>query len=161
MRSAIWWIRRDLRLTDNQALQGAIAAGGAVIPLFILDPTLLDSPWVGEKRLTFLFAGLHALDEQLRALGSRLIVREGKPLTVLQTLCAEQQITNIHAERDHSPYAAERDAAVAETLPLNLYDGVTIRALGTAKKDNDTPYVVFTPYAKRWRDNPPIKGRKF
>ena len=36
--AAIWWIRRDLRLSDNPALTAAVAAGGPVIPLFIRDP---------------------------------------------------------------------------------------------------------------------------
>lgn len=35
----IWWIRRDLRLTDNAALQAALQAG-SVIPAFILNAAL-------------------------------------------------------------------------------------------------------------------------
>ena len=34
---AILWFRRDLRLRDNEALQAALAGGGAVIPVFNLD----------------------------------------------------------------------------------------------------------------------------
>ena len=32
-----WWVRKDLRLSDNPALVAACAAGGPVIPVFILD----------------------------------------------------------------------------------------------------------------------------
>ena len=35
--TSIWWIRRDLRLTDNPALHSALGQG-QVIPVFILDP---------------------------------------------------------------------------------------------------------------------------
>ncbi|MCB0029126.1 MAG: deoxyribodipyrimidine photo-lyase, partial [Anaerolineales bacterium] len=35
---AIWWIRRDLRLTDNPTLTAAHAGNRPVIPLFIQDP---------------------------------------------------------------------------------------------------------------------------
>ena len=79
----IWWIRRDLRLTDNQALAAALAQGEQVIPVFVLDPALLDSPYAGEKRLAFLFGGLRQLDADLRARGSRLVVRRGEPLAEL------------------------------------------------------------------------------
>ena len=44
MKVNLWWIRRDLRLADNQALYAAMEDGSAVIPLFILDPALLSSP---------------------------------------------------------------------------------------------------------------------
>ena len=37
--TAIWWVRRDFRLSDNPALIAA-AQRGAVIPVFILDPVL-------------------------------------------------------------------------------------------------------------------------
>ncbi|MGQ9787624.1 MAG: deoxyribodipyrimidine photo-lyase, partial [Anaerolineae bacterium] len=46
MRTAIWWLRRDLRLSDNQALAAALADADAVLPVFILDPALLRSPYV-------------------------------------------------------------------------------------------------------------------
>ncbi len=153
-RAAIWWIRRDLRLTDNAALQGALLAAGEgapVIPLFVMDPALLNSAWVGEKRLAFLFAGLRALDASLRARGSRLIVRSGKPADVLARVYAESEARTIYAERDHSPYAQARDAALAQTLPLHLVDGVSMRPPAAVQKADGSPYTVFTPYSKAWK----------
>lgn len=66
MSVAIWWIRRDLRLTDNQALTAACQSAATVIPLFILDPTILASAWASPQRSAFLFGGLRALDNALR-----------------------------------------------------------------------------------------------
>ena len=86
MPAAIWWIRRDLRLFDNQALQAAIDHGGQVLPVFILDPALLHSRFTGEKRLAFLFESLRSLDAELEARGSGLILRQGNPLEELQRL---------------------------------------------------------------------------
>jgi deoxyribodipyrimidine photo-lyase len=147
---AIWWIRRDLRLTDNQALTAACQSATVVIPLFILDPTILASAWASPQRTAFLFGSLQALDKALRERGSRLIVRQGEPADVLATLSAEQGVTTIHAERDHTPYAQQRDATVAARLPLVLHEGVTIRPLATVLKSDGTPYLVYTPYQKRW-----------
>ena len=31
------WFSRDLRLTDNPALAAAIARGGPIVPVFVLD----------------------------------------------------------------------------------------------------------------------------
>ena len=55
MKTAIWWIRRDLRLADNQALVEALRQAEVVVPVFVLDPILLSSEYVGQARLGFLF----------------------------------------------------------------------------------------------------------
>jgi deoxyribodipyrimidine photo-lyase len=107
----IWWLRRDLRLADNPALTQALAASPTVIPLFILDPALLNSRYhhKAQKRQAFLFASLKLLDADLRSRGSRLIVRSGPPLKVLTSLVGETQATAIFAAEDYSPYARQRD----------------------------------------------------
>ena len=61
MTTAIWWVRRDLRLFDNLALHTALDRAAQVIPVFVLDPLLLESDYTGEKRRAFLFGGLRAL----------------------------------------------------------------------------------------------------
>jgi deoxyribodipyrimidine photo-lyase len=38
MQTAIWWIRRDLRLRDNEALTAAVTQAEFVIPVFIIEP---------------------------------------------------------------------------------------------------------------------------
>jgi deoxyribodipyrimidine photo-lyase len=59
-RPAIWWVRRDFRLSDNPALQAAVEEGGPVLPLFVLDPVLLRNP--GKGREPWMRASLAALD---------------------------------------------------------------------------------------------------
>ena len=77
-RPAIWWVRRDFRLSDNPALRAAVDEGGPVLPLFVLDPVLLRSP--GKGRGPWMRASLAALDADLRSLGSPgLTVVQGKP----------------------------------------------------------------------------------
>ncbi len=62
--TSIWWIRRDLRLTDNLTLHAALKAA-PVIPVFILDPHLRSR--TPARRQNFLFEGLHALQQRLAA----------------------------------------------------------------------------------------------
>ena len=100
--TSIWWIRRDLRLTDNPALQAALEAGPVVLPVFILDPAFSDS---SRRRRDFLYEGLHALDRDLRERGSYLILRKGKPVQVLGQLLWETDSEGIYAEEDFTPYA--------------------------------------------------------
>ncbi|MEZ4710840.1 MAG: deoxyribodipyrimidine photo-lyase [Caldilineaceae bacterium] len=148
---AIWWIRRDLRLTDNPALQAALAHTSQVIPLFILDSRLLNSSYGSPKRTAFLLAGLRALDDALRQRNSRLIVRQGKPLVELARLCREVSGAHIFAQRDFSQYARQRDSAVAAKLPITFTEGVAIRPVDAVCKDDGAPYTVYTPYSRKWK----------
>jgi deoxyribodipyrimidine photo-lyase len=143
----IWWIRRDLRLTDNAALHSALEAG-PVIPLFILDPAF-DS--TSPRRKDFLYEGLHALDKDLRKRGSYLTIRQGKPLEVLRQLVKQTGATAIFAEEDFTPYARKRDAEVEHHLPLTLVNGQTVHHPATVLKADGNPYTVYTPYSKAWK----------
>ncbi|HOU14208.1 MAG TPA: deoxyribodipyrimidine photo-lyase [Anaerolineae bacterium] len=154
MGTAIWWIRRDLRLSDNQALHAALDSAARVLPVFILDPALWNSPYTGEKRRAFLLGGLRALDADLRARGSRLIVRQGRPDEELARLRDETGAEAIFAEADVSPYARRRDARVAAHLPLRLIGGLTVRPPEAVRKQDGGVYTVYTPYSRVWRALP-------
>lgn len=155
-RTVLWWVRRDLRLHDNHALTESLRAGGRVIPVFILDPALINSRYTGEKRLSFLFGGLRELDADLRSRGSRLIVRQGDPGMQLAKLVHETDAAIVFAEQDHSPYAAARDSRVATDVNLRLVASTAIRPPGTVLKSDGTPYTVFTPFSRAWLSMTPV-----
>ena len=144
----IWWIRRDLRLQDNPALTAALQGADQFIPLFILEPDLLSQ--AAPKRRAFLLNALADLDAQLRALGSRLILRQGPALKALTTLAAELGGAQIFAQEDFSPYARKRDAEIGRQLDLQLLPGEVLRHPQAVLKSDQTPYVVFTPYKHTW-----------
>ena len=150
--TAIWWIRRDLRLTDNAALHTALAAG-SVIPTFILDPAFSYS---SPRRKNFLYEGLHALNKDLRARGSFLVLRSGKPIEALKQLLAETNANLIYAEQDFTPYARRRDEEIARFLPLELIQGQTVQHPSGVLKADGKPYAVFTPYSKAWKAKLPF-----
>jgi cryptochrome len=62
-----------------------------------------------------LFQALEALDEELRSLGSRLVVAHGQPLEVFGRIFSEHDtVKSLSFETDTEPYARERDAKVTE-----------------------------------------------
>jgi deoxyribodipyrimidine photo-lyase len=62
------------------------------VPLFVLDPVLLRGRCASAPRTKFMLGCLAALDEQLRARGSRLVVRRGSPEKVLLELSRDVEI---------------------------------------------------------------------
>jgi len=151
--NTIWWIRRDLRLTDNAALHTALEAG-SVLPVFILDPAF-DSR--SPQRKSFLYEGLHALDKELRKRNSYLLIRRGKPLDVLKHLVNQTKAEAIFAEEDFTPLARKRDLEIEHHLPLHLVDGQTVHPPNAVLKTDGKPYTVYTPYSKVWKAKLPSK----
>jgi deoxyribodipyrimidine photo-lyase len=150
---ALWWIRRDLRLHDAPALHAALRSAAAVVPVFILDPTLARAPGAAIRR-RFLIGGLRALDAALHARGGCLVVREGSPAEVLEALMAETGASAIFAERDLTPYARRRDAFVARSLPLRLVGHPTIHPPESLVRADGGAYRVFGAFRRVWEAFP-------
>jgi deoxyribodipyrimidine photo-lyase len=145
--TSVWWIRCDLRLTDNPTLDSALTAG-EVVPVFILDPAFSSS---SPRRKSFLYEELATLDKDLQSRGSYLVTRKGKPIDVLPQLLADTNASAIFAEEDYTPYARRRDSLVASQLPLKLVAGQTVHHPSHATKADGKPYTVYTPYSKAWK----------
>jgi deoxyribodipyrimidine photo-lyase len=145
MAPSVLWFRRDLRLADNPALLAAVDAGGGdgVVPLFVLDDTLLRSS--GPNRVAFLFRSLRLLDE---ALGGRLVVRRGRPSTVVAEVMREVAASSVHVSADFGVYGRRRDAEVDGLVRTGSPYAVDP---GSIVKTDGTPFRVFTPYLRAWR----------
>jgi deoxyribodipyrimidine photo-lyase len=149
MSTSVWWVRRDIRLADNGALQSA-ASRGPVVPLFVWEDGLLGS--AGGLRRAFLFEALDRLDDSV---GRALIYRDGPAETAVPEFCRLVGADTVHITEDFAPWGRERDARVEKALAAS---GVTlVRAdtpyvirPGTVRKDDGTPLKVFTPFYKRW-----------
>ena len=73
MSTAILWLRRDLRLADNPALQALLQDGHLVVPVFIHDEP--DPDWLtGGASAWWLHHSLVALKQALQQLGSELLI---------------------------------------------------------------------------------------
>jgi deoxyribodipyrimidine photo-lyase len=158
------WFRRDLRLHDNTALAAAAeACGGAVIPVFVLDDAILYGRWASPARTAWLLENLRALDDELRARGSRLVLRRGEPLAELLAVARACDAQGVYWNRDYTPYALRRDAQAKLELRAaglaahSFKDGVVFELLEVATQEG-RPYSVYSPYARRWRERLAAEG---
>ncbi len=159
MAGVLWWIRRDVRLDDNLVIQHARSSGYAIIPVFILDPHILEQ--AAPPHQNFLFEGLQYLDSRLtQEHRARLIVRQGKPAEELARLIHETGATKILAEEDYSPYARRRDQEVAEHARLEVVTGATIHHPSVVTHSDGRPYKVYSAFSRAWKALP-FPGRSF
>lgn len=141
MTPVIVWFRRDLRLDDLPALTAAADAGAdGVVPLFVVDPSLLGP--AGPNRRRFLAGALRALD---RELGGSLVLRHGSPQVVVADLAAEVGASLVVASADFGPYGATRDRAVSQSLAT----------AGRALRVVDSPYAVVPGTLRGASGSPP------
>lgn len=153
MTTSLLWFRRDLRLSDNPALVEAVREADDVVGVFCLDPALLGP--AGDVRRHHLFRTLAALDESMEG---NLVVRTGDPTSVIPELAVEVEAASVHLAEDFGPYGRRRDGAVAE---LVTGSGVELVRTGSAyavppgsiENTSGSPYKVFTPFSRAWRDH--------
>jgi deoxyribodipyrimidine photo-lyase len=141
------WFRRDLRIGDNPALLEAIAAGEEIVPVFILDKSLIKS--AGTKRLAYLGRSLRLLDESLN---NSLHVMVGEQSEVLKELMKRYNAASVHISTEYEPYGVARDSRVeAAGIPLVRTGSPYAVAPGRVVKPSDaTPYKVYTPFYRAW-----------
>lgn len=148
---SIVWFRRDLRVRDNPALAEACAVG-EVLPVFVVDPAFQAA---GAPRRALLHDCLAALDE---AIGGALVIRTGDPADEIPALAEAVDASTVYVAKDYGPYGRRRDETVADALRGG---GRRLRGVaspyavdpGAVTKDDGSPYSVFTPYSRRWRDH--------
>lgn len=103
------WFKRDLRLHDHAALVGA-SQQGAILPLYILEPSLWHQPDLSHRHYVFLRECLEDLDA---ALDGQLVVRVGEAVHVLQQLHATTPITQIWSHQETwNNWTYQRDRTV-------------------------------------------------
>jgi deoxyribodipyrimidine photo-lyase len=154
--TAIHWFRRDLRLSDNAALAAALEHYDQVIPVFVFDAHLLRGPTISPARLAFLLGCLEDLDTHLRRLGSRLVVREGRPEEELPRVAQETGAAAVFFNRDYTPYARRRDAQVerrlrAQGLQVQQVQDAVLVEPGAVLTKAGTPYTVYAPFWRAWQ----------
>lgn len=154
-RTALVWLRRDLRLDDHAAFYHALKHGEVVLPVFVFDAAILDALPRDDRRVDFIHQSVAALKADLNALGGDLLVRQGLPVDEIPRLAAELGADAVFCNRDYEPAARERDAEVARRLSergIAFHDSKdqvifeTDEVLTGAGK----PFSVFTPYKNAW-----------
>lgn len=152
----IFWFRRDLRLEDNAALWRALKDKNPVVPIFVFDRNILDKlDDTRDPRVTFIFHTIKTIQEELRNHHSALEVFYGFPDNAFRSLLEKYRIEKVFANHDYEPYATERDEVVRKLLNDNNVSFHTskdqvIFEKSEIARDDGSPYVVFTPYSRKW-----------
>ena len=154
----LFWFRRDLRLHDNAALYHALKSGNPVLPVFLFDTeilTQLDDKQ--DRRVEFIHQALQELQTQLTQIGSTLVIKHGSPATCWEELTQHYNVAEVYTNHDYEPAAIRRDKAIGEWLNARgiafyTYKDQCIFEKNEVLSGAGTPYTVFTPYSRKWKE---------
>lgn len=154
----IFWFRRDLRLDDNAGLFYALKQIEGVLPIFIFDTTILSQLPKDDARVTFIHERLEIIQKQLEGIGKSLAIFHGTPMEVFEKIISEQNITSVFTNTDYEPYARKRDLDLFQlfkekNIAFKTCKDQVIFEKSEVTKEDGLPYVVYTPYSKKWKEN--------
>jgi deoxyribodipyrimidine photo-lyase len=157
VRVHLFWFRRDLRIEDNAGLFEAGREGTPVLPLFIFDPKILGrSEDRKDRRVHYIHRSLQNIKEILERRNSTLLTYYDSPMATFSRLLETYDVGAVYCNRDYEPEAIARDEEIASYCQrlgvpfLSIKDQVIFEG-AEIKKQDGSPYTVFTPYAKRWK----------
>lgn len=153
----VFWFRRDLRLHDNHGFYQALKSSNAVLPVFIFDKNILNTlSDKKDRRVSFIHHTLKMLSDELLTHGSSLFVLHDEPLNAFKIICDSFSVKEIFTNHDYEPYAIERDSKIEEWLQsknisFHTFKDQVIFEKSEVVKPDGTPYTIFTPYSKIWK----------
>jgi deoxyribodipyrimidine photo-lyase len=121
--TAIVWFRNDLRVHDNEALTEAIQKADNVIPVYVFDTRIfLGKTSFGFRkterfRAKFIIESVLDLQQQLRKLGSDLIIRVGHPEDEIFTIAKLSKSSWVYCNRERT----SEEVKVQDALEKNLW----------------------------------------
>ena len=156
----IYWFRNDLRLDDLPGLSAALATGAPVLPCYVLDDESPGEWLTGSASRWWLHHSLNFLDQQLAALGGRLVLRRGESGDQLQELARQSGAAAVYCSRQYEPWAAQLEKDLhrrldADGIALKRYPGTLLFEPESVSNQSGLPFRVFTPFWRRCRGMEP------
>lgn len=153
----IFWFRRDLRLDDNVGFYKALHGKFPVLPIFIFDSEILQELPKDDARVSFIFEKLQKIRIELQEHGSSIALYYGNPKEVFKKVISEFEVQNVITNHDYEPYAKKRDEEIEKLLTekeigFYTFKDQVIFEKNEIVKDDGSPYIVYTPYMKKWKE---------
>lgn len=148
MKSVIWWLRRDLRTTDNATLAAA-ANAGVVHPVAIVD----DRYPKNTRRWSWWTSAL--LDIHRRTGG--LVIQKGNTVERLVEAARTCRAHQVYVSADYGPYGRVRDDLVRKALgeagiEYLVVDTPYVHDLKSIVNKDGSPIRTFAAWRRRWSE---------
>lgn len=97
---AVVWLKRDLRLQDNQAIFNAISTGKRVLLLFVMEDFLLKDPHYDIRHWNFIRESIADLNQLLTPYNSKILAVHSEVASVLNQLQQHYEIKDLFSHQE-------------------------------------------------------------
>lgn len=143
------WFRGDLRLHDNEALTRANSESTSLLAVYCFDPRDYGKSQhgydkTGPYRATFLIQAVTDLRKSLRAAGSELMVRLGKPETVIPEIVRKTGAAAVYCQSEPTCEENQVESKVKSALEGGGCGGARLQSFwgGTLHALDDLPFTL-------------------
>lgn len=149
---SIVWLRNDLRLADNPAIDATIASGSPPLFVYIFHESG-DVRALGGASRWWLHHSLAALAAGLEKIGGRLDILRGDPAKLLPDLATAFNAKHVMWTRRYDADGITVDTQIKSRLTAlgiaaESFNGLLLHEPWTVKTKTGGPFRVFTPF---WR----------
>ncbi|WP_394758953.1 DASH family cryptochrome [Flavobacterium sp.] len=168
IKTAIVWFKTDLRVEDNETLIKAILQSEQIIPVYCFDDSHFETTKYGFKktgsfRTQFLLESLQDLDNNLRDIGSGLLIVKGKPEIEIPKIVQEYKVQKVFAKREVA-YEEKRTEKLVQDELFKLRCELETFSTSTLYHAEDLPFSiknipdVFTNFRKKTEQDATIRA---
>lgn len=97
---SVVWLKRDLRLQDNEAIHNAIKTGNRVLLLYVFEEILLEDLHYSERHWNFIKESILDMNEDLIALETKVLAVQGSIISVCNQLLSHFKISHIFSHQE-------------------------------------------------------------
>ena len=117
----IVWLKRDLRLHDNEAIYNALASGKRVLLLYVFEQLLLNDPHYSQRHWDFIKQSIVDLNTELKPYKSKVLAVNSDIIATLNQLLTQYQIKDVFSHQETGILATfNRDKSFKRFCKNNL-----------------------------------------
>ena len=123
MKKGIVWLRNDLRLADNSALNRALADCEEALFVYVFENRGWNPKRMGSFRAQFMLESLSALHDKIIQRGGRIEFVRGRAVEEIPKLMERYGAQTCYAQKEDAHEEVSEEVALAQKLSLVLTEG--------------------------------------
>ncbi len=96
----IYWLKRDLRLEDNEALIRAIQDKNPCLCVYIFEDIILKNPHYSQRHFDFIKQSLEDINFHLKAYNTKVLVVHAEAVSFFQNLSEKLNIKTVYSHQE-------------------------------------------------------------
>lgn len=94
------WLKRDLRLQDNEAINNALLTKEPVLLLYVFEQLLINDPHYSKRHWDFVKQSIMDLNQELEPYNSKILAVNSDIIATINQLLSQYKIKNVYSHQE-------------------------------------------------------------